>query len=73
MEKNKPQAKAQPQPQPQPQVQTDEEFGMTKKEALDILLKEVAESKKQFALGYGIPMEVAFEFLRQKRQKYPQV
>ena len=45
MENKKPQA------QPQPQAQSEEMYGMTKKEALDTLLKNVAEGKKQIARG----------------------
>ena len=62
MEKNKPQAKAQP--QPQPQLQADEEFGMTKKEALDILLKNVAESRAQFARGEYYTHEEAWAMIK---------
>ena len=53
---------------PQPQEQSDGQcHEMTKKEALDILLKNVAESKKQIAQGHYYTHEQVCTMLESKR------
>ena len=57
--------------QPQPQLQANEEIemGMTKKEALDILLKNVAESKAQIRKGQFYTHEQVWAMIEQRKNQ----
>ena len=52
---------------PQPKVQAKSDNGMTKKEALDILLRNVAEGKKDIAQGLHYTPEQAFAIYQNYR------
>lgn len=56
-------------PQPQAVKKTNKQLPMTKKEAVDILLQNVAESKKQIELGYFHTHDQVWAHIEKRKTK----